>query len=173
MKLTYADVLTMLPVDATLQDYLTRCGLPLPPGLDWTDAVTTSRALITAIESCSDTVIRDTVIAGLQTATQLAHPKASAAMFQAAMRDAAVVTGLAACGGDLHRAFWLLVHHPKLFETACDVDYVDSHAGQAQHIDLGGACPCAGTSPRWTPSAPPSRISTRRNCTAVTWWSAT
>jgi len=26
--------------------------------------------------------------------------------------------------------------HPKLFETACDVDYVDSHTGQAQHIDL-------------------------------------
>ena len=57
-------------------------------------------------------------------------------MFQAAMRNAAVVTGLAACGGDLHRAFWLLVHHLKLFGTACDVDYVDSHAGQAQHIDL-------------------------------------
>ncbi len=141
MKLTYADVLTMLPVDATLQDYLTRCGLPLPPGLDWTDAVSTSRALIAAIESCPDTMIRDTVIAGLQTATQLAHPKAGAAMFQAAMRDAAVVTGLAACSGDLHRAFWLLVHHPKLFETACDVDYVDSHAGQAQHIDLGVRLP--------------------------------
>ena len=72
MKLTYADVLTMLPVDATLQDYLTRCGLPLPPGLDWTDAVSTSRALIAAIESCPDTMIRDTVIA-VQTATQLAH----------------------------------------------------------------------------------------------------
>ena len=136
MKLTYADVLTTLPVDATLQDYLNRCALPLPPTLDWTDAVPTSRAIITAIESCADTAIRDTVIAGLQTTTQLAHPKASAAMFQAAMSDAAVVTGLAACSGDLHRAFWLLVRHPKLFETACDVDYVDSHAGQAQHIDL-------------------------------------
>jgi len=136
MKLTYADVLTMLPVDATLQDYLTRCGLPLPSGLDWTDAVSTSRAIIAAIESCPDTVIRDTVIAGLQTATQLAHPKASAAMFQAAMNDAAAVTGLVACSGDLHRAFWLLVQHPKIFETACDVDYADSHAGQAQHIDL-------------------------------------
>lgn len=31
---------------------------------------------------------------------------------------------------------WLLVHHPELFETACDVDYIDSHAGKAQHIDL-------------------------------------
>lgn len=39
MKLTYADVLTVLPVDVTLQDYLTRCALPLPPALDWTDAV--------------------------------------------------------------------------------------------------------------------------------------
>ena len=108
MKWSFIDVLHHLPVDATLQDYLNRCALPLPPTLDWTDAVPTSRAIITAIESCADTAIRDTVIAGLQTATQLAHPKASAAMFQAAMSDAAVVTGLAACSGDLHRAFWLL-----------------------------------------------------------------
>jgi hypothetical protein len=141
MKLTYADVLTVLPVDATLQDYLNRCALPLPPTLDWTDAVPTSKAIITAIESCADTAIRDAVIAGLQTATQLAHPKARAAMFQAAMGDAAAVTGLSCCSSDLHRAFWLLVHHPKLFETACDVDYVDSHVGQAQQIDLGVRLP--------------------------------
>ena len=84
MKLTYADVLTVLPVDVTLQDYLTRCALPLPPALDWTDAVSTSRAIIDAIETCPDTAIRDNVIAGLQTATQLTHPRDSAAMFQAA-----------------------------------------------------------------------------------------
>jgi len=136
MKLTYADVLTILPVDATLQNYLVHCGLPLPPTLDWTDAIATSRAIITAIESCADTATRDVVIAGLQTTKQLAHPMASAAMFQAAVNNATAVTELAACRGDLHRAFWLLVHHPKLFETACDVVYVDSHAGQAQHIDL-------------------------------------
>ncbi len=74
MKLTYADVLTTLPVDATLQDYLNRCTLPLPPTLDWTDAVATSRAIIAGIESCPDTAIRDNVIAGLQTATQLTQP---------------------------------------------------------------------------------------------------
>ena len=137
MKLTYADVLTTLPVDATLQDYLNRCALPLPPTLDWTDTVSTSRAIMAAIEACTDSAIRDQVIAGLQTATQLAHPRASTAMFQAAMNDAAAVTGLAACSSDLHRAFWLMVHHPKRFEAACDVDYADSHVGQAQHIDLG------------------------------------
>lgn len=137
MKLTYADVLTALPVDATLQNYLTRCRLPLPPTLDWTDAVTTSRALIAAIETCSDAAIRDNVIAGLQTITQLTHPRANAAMFQAASADTAVVTELAACSSDLHRAFWLLVRHPKIFETACDVDYVDSHVGQTQQVDLG------------------------------------
>ena len=141
MKWSFIDVLHHLPVDATLQDYLNRCALPLPPTLDWTDAVPTSRVIITAIESCADTAIRDTVIAGLQTATQLAHPKASAAMFQAAINDAAAVSGLATCASDLHRAFWLMVHHPKLFETACDVDYVDSHAGQAQQIDLGVRLP--------------------------------
>lgn len=136
MKLTYADVLTTLPVDATLQDYLTRCALPLPFTLDWTDAVSTSRTIIDAIEACPDTAIRDTVIAGLHTATLLTHPRANAAMFQAAVNDAAAVAGLATCASDLHRAFWLMVHHPKLFETACDVDYVDSHVGQAQQIDL-------------------------------------
>ena len=122
MKWSYIDVLNHLPVDATLQDYLNRCALPLPPTLDWTDTVSTSRAIMAAIEACTDSAIRDQVIAGLQTATQLAHPRASTAMFQAAMNDAAAVTGLAACSSDLHRAFWLLVHHPKLFETACDVD---------------------------------------------------
>ena len=137
MKWSYIDVLNHLPVDATLQDYLNRCALPLPPTLDWTDTVFTSRAIMAAIEACTDSAIRDQVIAGLQTATQLAHPRASTAMFQAAMNDAAAVTGLAACSSDLHRAFWLMVHHPKRFEAACDVDYADSHVGQAQHIDLG------------------------------------
>ena len=137
MKWSYIDVLNHLPVDATLQDYLKRCALPLPPTLDWTDTVFTSRAIMAAIEACTDSAIRDQVIAGLQTATQLAHPRASTAMFQAAMNDAAAVTGLAACSSDLHRAFWLMVHHPKRFEAACDVDYADSHVGQAQHIDLG------------------------------------
>ena len=137
MKWSYIDVLNHLPVDATLQDYLKCCALPLPPTLDWTDTVSTSRAIMAAIEACTDSAIRDQVIAGLQTATQLAHPRASMAMFQAAMNDAAAVTGLAACSSDLHRAFWLMVHHPKRFEAACDVDYADSHVGQAQHIDLG------------------------------------
>ena len=137
MKWSYIVVLNLLPVDATMQDYLKRCALPLPPTLDWTDTVSTSRAIMAAIEACTDSAIRDQVIAGLQTATQLAHPRASTAMFQAAMNDAAAVTGLAACSSDLHRAFWLMVHHPKRFEAACDVDYADSHVGQAQHIDLG------------------------------------
>ena len=136
MVLTYADVLTVLPVDATLQDYLTRCRLPLPPTLDWTDAVSTSRAIIAAIEACPDIDIRDTTIAGLQTLHQLTHARANAAMFQAAVNDPAVVTALAACTSELHRAFFLLVHHHTIFQTACDVDYVDSHVGQAQHIDL-------------------------------------
>jgi len=148
MKLTYADVLTILPVDATLQNYLVRCGLPLPPTLDWTDAVATSRAIIAAIESCPETAIRDNVIAGLQTATQLTHPRASAAMFQVALDDAAAAAGLSCCSSDLHRAFWLLVHYPKLFEAACDVDYADSHIGQAQQIELGVRLPV-----RWDAAA--------------------
>ena len=46
-----------------------------------------------AIETCPDTAIRDNVIAGLQTVTQLTHPRASAAMFQAAMSDAKQKSG--------------------------------------------------------------------------------
>ena len=137
MKLTYADVLLTLPIDATLQDFLTRCSLPLPPTLDWSDAVATSHAIIAAIDYCPVAAIRDNVIAGLQTITQLTHSSANAAMFQAAVCDAAALTGLATCTSDLHRAFWLLVHHPKVFETACDVDYVDSHVALAQQNDLG------------------------------------
>lgn len=136
MKLTYADVLIALPVDATLQGFLTQCRLPLPPTLNWTDAVATSREIIAAIETCSDSAIRDDVIAGLQTTLLLTHPRASEAMFQACAKDAAAWIGLFACTSELHRAFWLMVHHPKLFETACEVDYVDTRAGQSQQIDL-------------------------------------
>lgn len=137
MKLTYADVLHEIPVDATLQTYLGRCALPLPATIDWSDRVGTSRMIVDAIQACANVAIRDKVIAGLRTITQLTHASANAAMFQAAMNDAAALSGLLGCCSDLHRAFWLLVHHPKLFEAACDVDYVDSHAGQAQQIDLG------------------------------------
>lgn len=136
MKLTYADVLTTLPVDATLKDYLTRSGLPMPPTLDWSDAMATSSAIIAAIAACPDVAIRDRVIAGFQTLTALSHPSANAAMFQAVMQDAAALAGLSCCSSDLHRAFWLMVHHPRLFETACEVDYADRHVNQSQQIDL-------------------------------------
>lgn len=141
MKLTYADVLHELPVDATLQTYLGRCALPLPATVDWSDQVGTSRLIVDAIQSCADAAIRDRVIAGLHTATQLIGARANAAMFQAAVAHGAALLGLVACKGDLHRAFWLLVHHPDLFERACDVEYVDSHVGQAQQIDLGVRLP--------------------------------
>lgn len=141
MKLTYADVLHELPVDATLQTYLSRCALPLPTTLDWTDSVDTSRQIIGAIQTCADGAIRDRVIAGLQTATQLTHARANSAMFQAAVAHGPVLMGLLACSSDLHRSFWLLVHHPDVFERACDVDYVDSHVSQAQQIDLGVRLP--------------------------------
>jgi hypothetical protein len=37
----------------------------------------------------------------------------------------------------MHRAFWLFVHHPDLFEQAAAIEYVDSHTQQAQQHDLG------------------------------------
>ncbi|MDY0072454.1 MAG: hypothetical protein RBR77_07370 [Thauera sp.] len=134
-------MLRHLPMDATLQNYLASCNFPVPAGLDWNDEFSAVRDIITAIETCPDTTARDRVIAGLQTAGQLAHPAAWSAMVQAVGNDAAALTQLAACKGEAHRAFWLLVHHPRLFETACDVDYVDSHVGQSQQIDLGARLP--------------------------------
>ncbi len=137
MKLTFADVLQVLPVDDTLKTYLSRCRLSLPDTLDWSDNVATSQQIIDAIQSCADSAIRDRITSGLHTATQLTHAKANSAMFQVAIADGAVLIGLAACTSNLHRAFWLLVHHPEVFERACDLDYVDSHAGQTQQINLG------------------------------------
>ena len=37
MKKTFVDVLLELPVDTTLQSFLTTSGLPLPADLSWSD----------------------------------------------------------------------------------------------------------------------------------------
>ena len=44
MKLTYADALLNLPVDATLRTYLNQQGMEFPPDFDWTDDPATSTA---------------------------------------------------------------------------------------------------------------------------------
>ncbi len=137
---TYADVLLDLPVDATLRTYIERQGLVLPSDFSWTDDATTSAALIDAIQSWPDPAVRDRIIAGLQVSMQLAHPRGKQAMFQVASHSPALI-GLIACLSDQHRAFWLFVHHPALFEQAAEIDYVEGHIQQAQQHELGVTVP--------------------------------
>jgi hypothetical protein len=137
MKLTYADALLHLPVDTTLRTYLNRQGLVLPDEFEWTDESGTSNRLIEEIQNYPDTAVRDRVVAGLQMSTQLAHERGKQAMFQATAATSAALVGLIACQSDMHRAFWLFVHHPDLFEQAAAIEYVDSHTQQAQQHDLG------------------------------------
>ncbi len=138
---TYADVLLHLPVDVTLRCYLENHGLALPADFDWADDSTTTERLIEAIRDCPDMAVRDRIVAGLQVSTQLDHSRGKEAMFQIGTRHSAVLLGLIACRSDLHRAFWLFVHHPDLFEQAAEIEYVDSHVQQAQQHDLGVKVP--------------------------------
>lgn len=138
---TYADVLLNLPVDATLRTYLEHQGLALPADFNWADDTTTTAALIDAIQSWPDPGVRDKIVAGLQVSTQLAHPRGKQAMFQVGSQNGPVLIGLIACLSDQHRAFWLFVHHPALFEQAAEIEYVDSHVQHAQQHDLGTKVP--------------------------------
>lgn len=133
---TYADVLLDLPVDMTLHAYLDHHGLALPVDFDWTDDSSTTTRLIEAIQNCTDLAVRDKIVAGLLVSTQLAHPRGKQAMFQIGAWHADALMGLIACQSDQHRAFWLFVHHPGLFEQAAEIEYVDSHVQQAQQHDL-------------------------------------
>ena len=135
--LTYADLLLNLPVDETLKTFLERHALPLPEGWQWTDSTSTSWRLIRLVQAHPDTAKRDRIVAGLHASALLAHPLGKQAMFQAAHDRPTELIGLIACKNDLHRAFWLYVDHPALFEAAGEIEYLDHHEQQAQQHDLG------------------------------------
>jgi len=137
MKATFTDALLHLPVDATLRSYLQREGLNPPDDFDWSDTATTSAKLIDEVVNCPDVAVRERIIAGLQAGTRLGHPQGKQAMFQATVQRGQVMMELVACQSDLHRSFWLFVHHPDLFEMASEFEYVDSRIAQAQQHDLG------------------------------------
>jgi hypothetical protein len=134
---TYADILLSLPVDDTLKTFIERHALPMPESWVWSDTVQTSRRLIGLIQAHPVVAQRDRIVAGLHASTLLAHPLGKQAMFQAAHDRPAELVGLIACKSDLHRAFWLYVHHPALFEAATEIEYLDHHGQQAQQHDLG------------------------------------
>lgn len=134
---TYADILLSLPVDETLKSFLNRHALPLPQGWVWQNSIQTSQALTRLIQVHPNLAMRDRIIAGLQASTLLAHPLGKQAMFQATHDRPSELVGLIACKNDMHRAFWLYVHHPALFEIAAEIEYLDHHGQQAQQHDLG------------------------------------
>ena len=137
MKLSFLDVLLLLPVDAALRSLVTSAGLPLPANFDWNDEDNASQRLVDAVRGWSDTSARDSMAARIMSAIQLADPVCKQALFQAASRDGAALAGLATCQSDLHRSFWLSMQHPVLFEQACEFDYLERHGSQAQQHDLG------------------------------------
>lgn len=139
--LSYPDILLGLPVDETLTTFLARAGLPLPEGFAWSDDTDCTKRLIAAVQACPDQGVRDRIAAGLHTSAQLAGQSGKQALFQAARADSAVLLALIQCRSDMHRAFWMFVHHPLLFEQAGDIEYADQYIPQAQQHDLGVQLP--------------------------------
>ena len=145
MKKTYVDVLQALPPDETLHQFLASHGLAVPPALDAQPHEPPNRAVIEAIMTWGDTSARDRLTAELVASVALGDAAGGQAMFEAALSDPAVVTGLALCQSDLHRSFWLYVRHRALFERASDLDFWAHHSAQAQQYDLGVRRPAIPT----------------------------
>jgi hypothetical protein len=137
MKKTYVDVILELPVDATLQAFLTGHGLPVPVGFAWEDSPETSQALVEAVQAWPDTAARDAMTANLMASVQLGDPAGKQAMFEAVVSDAAALAGLALCCSDIHRSFWLYIHHRSLFERAVEFNHWAQRCAQSQLFDLG------------------------------------
>ena len=115
--------------------------MPVPDALEWTDDTETTKALTLVIQSCAKMHIKDDITAGLHTSALLSGLAGRLALFQAARSDNGVQAGLVLCHRDMHRAFWMFVHHPKLFAQASDIAYADQHIPQAQQHDLGVRVP--------------------------------
>ena len=139
--LSYPDILLSLPVDETLTTFLARAKLVLPEGFVWSDDTECTKRLIAVIQSCPDQSVRDRIAAGLHTSAQLSGPSGKQSLFQAVRADSALLLALVGCRSDMHRAFWLFVHHPLLFEQAGDIEYADQHIPQAQQHDIGVELP--------------------------------
>ena len=137
MKKTFVDVMLELPVDATLRDFLSSHGLPVPDGFAWDDTPQTSQFLVEAVKVWPDIAARDRMTANLMASVQLGDAAGKQAMFEAVVSNAAALAGLTLCASDIHRSFWLYVNHPTLFERAYDFSFWEQHGQQTQQYDLG------------------------------------
>jgi hypothetical protein len=137
IKKTFVDVLLELPVDATLRNFLSLHGLPVPAGFGWQDTPETSQALVAAVKAWPDSAARDRMSASLMDSIQLSNATGKQAIFEAVINDAPVLAQLVLCCSDVHRSFWLYVNHPALFERACDLNYWEHHCSKTQQFDLG------------------------------------
>ncbi len=175
MKKTFVDVMLELPVDATLRDFLTAHGLPVPGGFTWDDTPETSQFLVEAVKVWPDTAARDQMTANLMASVQLGDAAGKQAMFEAVVADGAALAGLTLCSSDVHRSFWLYVNHPVLFERAYDFSFWEHHGQQTQQYDLGlkrqpngSDAPSASKAAPWAPIARLIRTSSAR----ISWASA-
>ena len=75
--------------------------------------------------------------ANLLASVQLGDAAGKQAMFEAVVADGAALVGLTLCQSDIHRSFWLYVHHPALFDRAYDFSFWENHGPQTQQYDLG------------------------------------
>lgn len=138
MKHTYDDILLNLPVDQTLQQFVMDRGLPLPDDVDWEDQTATSTRLVEAVQQWADISERDAMIAELHRVASLSDETSRRAIYEvAAFELDALMPMLRQQQSDLQRAFWLYVHHPRLFEQASDSLFFERYAHKAQQHDLG------------------------------------
>ncbi len=87
MKKTFVDVLLELPVDATLQQFLTEHALPVPLGFAWDDTPETSRALLDCVRQWPDVDAKDRLIGELNACLSLADGPGQQAIFQVTRSD--------------------------------------------------------------------------------------
>lgn len=132
MRLTFTDVLRALPADATLRRFFERHAVTLPQNLDWNDAPEVVAALRRAVAECPQTALRAHLKACLRQCGRLARPRGKKAVSRVLLYRSDVLPEMKLCQNALHRAFWLMVWHPLLFEEALALEYDARRAPPAQ-----------------------------------------
>lgn len=135
--MTWADVLLDLPVDGVLHQFFEQEGLSVPTDFEWLDTTAASRVLIELVLKTSDSGLRDQISARLTALARLNHLKGRQAMFEMAESMPVVRSQLASCRSDLHRALWLSMSYPTLYERAEALCQFDTFENLAQQYELG------------------------------------